>query len=71
MALKHGIHVRLAILLASAVLPCAAFSAPELPRIVARDGHHALIVDGKPFLMLAAQVNNSANYPAALAKVWP
>lgn len=41
------------------------------PHLVTRDGHHALIVDGAPFLMLGAQANNSSNYPAPLAKVWP
>ncbi|KQM65121.1 glycoside hydrolase [Sphingomonas sp. Leaf17] len=43
----------------------------EIPRIVTKNGHHALMVDGAPFLMLGAQVNNSSNYPSALPKVWP
>jgi beta-galactosidase GanA len=43
----------------------------ELPRIESRNGRHALIVDGAPFLVLGAQVNNSSNYPAALPAVWP
>ena len=42
-----------------------------IPRIVSRDGRHALLVDGAPFLVLGAQVNNSSNYPAALDDVWP
>jgi beta-galactosidase GanA len=42
-----------------------------LPRIVTKDGRHALLVDGAPFLILGAQVNNSSNFPAALPKVWP
>ena len=42
-----------------------------LPRIVSRDGRHALMVDGAPFLMLGIQANNSSNYPAMLDKVWP
>lgn len=58
----------LALLLALAA-PAAA--APELPRIESRGGRHALIVDGAPFLILGAQANNSSNYPAMLAKVWP
>lgn len=45
--------------------------AAELPRIVSKNGKHALMVDGEPFLMLTGQVNNSSNYPAALPKVWP
>lgn len=43
----------------------------EVPRIVSKGGRHALMVDGSPFLMLGAQVNNSSNYPSALAQVWP
>ncbi|MDF0541391.1 DUF5597 domain-containing protein [Sphingobium sp. H39-3-25] len=41
------------------------------PHIETRGGKHALIVDGAPFLMLGGQVNNSSNYAAPLAKVWP
>lgn len=41
------------------------------PRIETRNGHHALMVDGAPFLMLGAQVNNSSNYPDMLPEVWP
>jgi hypothetical protein len=44
--------------------------ASEAPRLVARDGRHALLVDGKPFLILGAQAHNSSNYPAALGSVW-
>ncbi len=29
------------------------------------------LVDGQPYLMLGAQTNNSANYPAVLPLVWP
>lgn len=42
-----------------------------VPRFASKDGHHALLVDGEPFLVLGAQVNNSSNYPAALKEVWP
>ncbi len=44
---------------------------PALPRIETREGRHALIVDGEPFLILGAQANNSSNYPAMLPDVWP
>ncbi len=43
----------------------------ELPRTETREGRHALIVDGEPFLMLGAQASNSSNYPAMLPDVWP
>jgi len=48
----------------------AAAADPELPRLVEKDGRHALMVDGAPFLMLAGQAHNSSNYPGALPKVW-
>src|SRR3546814_6465960 len=43
----------------------------SLPRLESRDGRHALIVDGEPFLILGGQANNSSNYPAMLPEVWP
>ena len=49
----------------------AAQAQAPLPRIVSQGGRHALMVDGRPFLMLGAQVNNSSNYPAMLPAVWP
>lgn len=42
-----------------------------LPRLVQKDGRYALLVDGAPFLMLGAQVNNSSAWPAVLPEVWP
>ena len=42
-----------------------------LPHLVTRDGRHALIVDGAPFLILGAQCHNSSAWPAMLPKVWP
>ncbi|GGX79780.1 DUF5597 domain-containing protein [Pseudoduganella dura] len=44
--------------------------AGELPRVVSKDGRHALMVDGAPYLILGAQAHNSSNYPKALPKVW-
>jgi hypothetical protein len=40
------------------------------PHLVRKDGRHALIVDGEPFLVLGAQCNNSSAWPAVLPKVW-
>ena len=48
----------------------AAAEAP-IPKLVSENGRHALLVDGEPFLMLGAQVNNSSNYPAALERCGP
>jgi len=56
---------------ALALGPGASAAARELPRLVSQDGRHALIVDGAPFLILGAQVNNSSNQATALPEVWP
>lgn len=42
-----------------------------IPKLVTEDGRHALLVDGEPFLILGAQVNNSSNYEGVLPQVWP
>jgi hypothetical protein len=42
----------------------------EIPRIVEKDGRHALLVDGKPFLILGGQAHNSSGWPGMLPKVW-
>ena len=42
-----------------------------MPRLVKKDGRYALFVDGAPYLMLGAQINNSSAWPSALPKVWP
>lgn len=66
----RGIARTLAVCLALAGAASAA-TAQETPRLVSKNGKHALMVDGAPFLMLGAQVNNSSNYPEALPQVWP
>ena len=43
----------------------------ELPKLITKNGKHMLEVDGEPFLMLAAQTNNSANYPSQFKHIWP
>ncbi len=63
--------IGLAIAATLALVAPAAAQESETPRIVSKNGRHALFVDGEPFLMLGAQVNNSSAWPAAMAKVWP
>jgi hypothetical protein len=41
-----------------------------IPSIIEKDGHHALLVDGKPFFILGGQVHNSSGWPGMLPKVW-
>ena len=66
--------LRFLLVAAASTVGCQAAVAqqsPDIPKLVTRDGRHALLVDGEPFLMLATQANNSSNYPAMLPKVWP
>jgi beta-galactosidase GanA len=77
------IHMtKLAIVRFQLVLIATAISLPSLsqkanlaqtpiPRLVQQDGRYALLVDGKPYLMLGMQVNNSSAWPEMLPKVWP
>ena len=46
-------------------------AAQEIPRLVQQDGRASLFVDGKPFWMLGAQVDNSSGWAERLAAVWP
>lgn len=41
-----------------------------IPVIIEKDGHHALLVDGKPFFMLGGQAHNSSAWPGMLPQVW-
>ena len=61
----------LAVLLAPALPAQSSPHSPSLPHIVEKDGRYALFVDGAPYLMLGAQVNNSSAWPASMAQVWP
>lgn len=51
------------------VFGCVA-SATEAPRIVEKDGRYALLVDGRPYLMLGGQIHNSSAWPSELPQVW-
>ena len=41
-----------------------------VPRIIEKDGRHALLVDGKPFLILGGQAHNSSGWTGMMAPVW-
>jgi len=45
--------------------------ADDMPRLDKKDGRFALMVDGKPFLMLGSQINNSSSWASEMPKVWP
>lgn len=41
------------------------------PEIVQKDGKYTLYVDGKPYLILGAQLWNSSAWPSILPGIWP
>ncbi len=45
--------------------------AQEMPRLVQDHGRATLMVDGAPFFLLGAQVDNSSGWPDRLNAVWP
>lgn len=68
---KTSILFFLAAALGAATALNAQVKESPIPRIEKKDGRYALFVDGAPFLMLGAQVNNSSGWPAILPKIWP
>ena len=46
------------------------FAQGSLPALIEKNGRHALLVDGKPFLVLGGQVHNSSAWPGMMPNVW-
>ncbi len=45
-------------------------SGAERPRLVEKDGRYALLVEGRPYLVLGGQIHNSSAWPTELQQVW-
>jgi beta-galactosidase GanA len=45
-------------------------NAVEPPHLVQKDGRYALMVDGRPYLILGGQIHNSSAWPSELPQVW-
>ncbi|HEY4195639.1 MAG TPA: DUF5597 domain-containing protein [Mucilaginibacter sp.] len=45
-------------------------AANPIPQLIQKDGRHALLVDGAPYLILGGQVHNSNAWPAMFPGVW-
>ena len=54
-----------------ALLPLTLTAQTPAPRLVHEHNRYALMVDGAPYLVLGAQINNSSSWPAVLPQVWP
>jgi hypothetical protein len=46
------------------------YGVKTIPKIIEKDGRHALLVDGQPFLMLGGQAHNSSAWPGMMPQVW-
>ncbi len=55
---------------ASLLATSLAARAADAPRIEQKDGRYALMVDGRPFLVLGGQIHNSSAWPSELPQVW-
>jgi len=44
--------------------------AVEAPKLVEKDGRYALMVEGRPYLILGGQIHNSSGWPSELPQVW-
>jgi len=55
-------------LLALIALPLAV--AVEAPQLIQKDGRYALMVEGRPYLVLGGQIHNSSGWPSELPQVW-
>ncbi len=65
----HRFVLTAAFCAAGLLLPASAQT--PAPKLVEQNGRHALLVDGAPYLVLGAQINNSSSWPAVLPQVWP
>src|SRR5471032_2293288 len=60
----------LLILAPAAGLRAQGETAGEMPHFAQKDGRHAFIVDGAPFILLGGQCGNSSAWPSELPGVW-
>jgi hypothetical protein len=44
--------------------------ASPIPKLIEKNGRHALLVDGEPFLILGGQAHNSSAWPGMMPQVW-
>src|SRR5207248_3271701 len=56
------------VLLALTLLPNS--FAVETPKLIQKDGRWALLVEGRPYLVLGGQIHNSSAWPSELPRVW-
>jgi len=69
-------HFTLPWIISGLLLGAAATSAQSAadssaPHLINQDGRYAFFLNGQPFLILGAQINNSSAWPSTMPDVWP
>lgn len=70
MKLINKITVPVACILMIAAKVMGQGSDAGIPKLIEKDGHHALLVDGRPFFILGGQAHNSSGWPGMLPQLW-
>ena len=64
-------YLMIFILFSVATLPISAqVKETPVPRIIEKNGRHALLVDWQPFLILGGQAHNSSGWKGMMPQVW-
>jgi Domain of unknown function (DUF5597)/Beta-galactosidase len=75
--MNGSVHLSLRRIAHASVVVTASFAptllaqSTDMPRLEKDGSHYHLLVDGKPFYLLGAQVHNSTGFPDALQASWP
>jgi hypothetical protein len=68
---RYGTYLHRVLLVVCGSLALLSHSvAADAPKLVQKDGRYALMVDGRPYLILGGQIHNSSAWPIELPQVW-
>jgi hypothetical protein len=70
---SHKAHKRFSAVLVTTLVSLTLLPrsfAADAPKLVQKDGRYALMVDGRPYLILGGQIHNSSAWPSELPQVW-
>ncbi len=68
---RNWVEGKIAAAAALCLFAATASHAQEMPKLVTEQGRATLMVEGQPFFLLGAQVDNSSGWPDRLSAVWP
>src|SRR5450432_300754 len=70
MKMLKAINFSIALILLAMVKGFGQSDPGMMPKIVEKDGHHALLVDGMPFFILGGHAHNSSGWPGMMPQLW-